>query len=482
MTALQDPKQATKQQRFLPVHIDSLDPQLLEMDLWIKHSGQARPALYRAKGVEVSLNDILRLREQRIQFLYICAGDHAVYRKQFIRKLDNVFHEKDMATDERARIIRANCSKMIEDVLILPGQSEPVEAIADISRTFSTWIASNNSQFSYLMDMSSHDFLTSMHMVNVGVGCGLLVKHLRPDDTQLFTLAVQGGLLHDIGKRGIPPEVLNKGGRLEPQEWELLKRHPQIGYDELSKMTGVPSIVLEMTRDHHERLDGKGYPSCRSGDSISFAARVCAVVDVFDALTATRPYKGPTHPRDALKLMADGVGSQFDKEVFNGWKELIEKLLADDPARTGETKEGENIFPFTEIIQGEDPKGNPAFQKVCDLVATNKSAGILGSERRRHNRYTCNKPIKAKFLRQIKPYPVELGEVFEVIVEDISRSGVGILTPVPMARGDLLHLSIPGKDDSIIERIAQVVRVRSKRDGSWHNGMSFVDNAGRVAA
>src|SRR5688572_12319541 len=163
MSAQPADKNSNKQQRFLPVHIDSLDPQLLEMDLWIKHGGQAQPALYRAKGVEVNFQDILRLREQRIQFLYICAGDHAVYRKQFIRKLDSVFKDSSKATEEKAKIIRANCGKMIEDVLILPGQAEPVEAIADISRTFSSWISADPAQFSYLLDMSSHDFYTSMH-------------------------------------------------------------------------------------------------------------------------------------------------------------------------------------------------------------------------------------------------------------------------------------------------------------------------------
>jgi HD-GYP domain-containing protein (c-di-GMP phosphodiesterase class II) len=481
MSAQPPDKNSNKQQRFLPVHIDSLDPQLLEMDLWIKHGSQAQPALYRAKGVEVNFNDIMRLREQRIQFLYICAGDHAVYRKQFIRKLDTVFKDSSKAIEEKAKIIRANCGKMIEDVLILPGQAEPVEAIADISRTFSSWISADPAQFSYLLEMSSHDFYTSMHMVNVGVGCGLLMKHLRPDETQMFTLAVQGGLLHDIGKRGIPENILNKGGRLEPDEWDMLKRHPQAGFEELSKQPGVPIIVLEMTRDHHERLDGKGYPSGRPADAISFPARVCAVVDVFDALTATRPYKGPTHPRDALKLMQEGVGTQFDKEVFEGWKSLIEKLLNDDPARTGQLKEGENVFPFSEIVQGEEVKGNPAFQKVSDLVASGAEAGTLGSERRRHTRFPCNTPVKIKFLRQIKRYPAEIGAFFEVLVDDVSRSGVGIITPVPMARGDLLQIALPGKGGASIERIVQVVRVRSRRDGKWLNGLCFVDSAAKAA-
>jgi HD-GYP domain-containing protein (c-di-GMP phosphodiesterase class II) len=467
--------------RFLPVHIDSLDPTTLEMDLWIRHAGQTRPALYRSKGVEVNFNDILRLREQRVQFLYISPGDHAVYRKQLIRKLDGVFADKSKAEQERARIIRANCSQMIEDVLVLPGQSEPVEAIADISRAFSSWVATDGSQFGYLLDMSAHDFHTSTHMVNVGVGCGLLVKHLRPDEPQLFPLAVQGGLLHDLGKRGIPEAVLNKGGKLAPEEWDLLKRHPQAGYDELTKHPAVPNVVLEMTRDHHERLDGKGYPAGKTGEAISFAARVCAVVDVFDAITSTRPYKGPTHPADTLKLMADGLGTQFDPHVFAAWKSIVDKMLEEDPSRTGAITPGENIFPFEEIVQVSAEAAGPGLQRACDIVASGVSGGLAGSERRRHNRFACTTSVPARFLRQIKPYPVALGETFQVTVADISRSGLGLLTPSPMARGDLLHLTLPGKDATPIERLAQVVRVRSRREGNWLIGLCFVDRQAKAA-
>ena len=124
------------EQRFLPVHIDSLDPQVLDMDLWLRHEGQAAPALYRGAGLEVRGDELQRLKEQKIEYLYIPAHQHAIYRKALTRRLDRVYSDASKGKQERARIIRGNCQKMIEDVLLLPGQQEPVETISEISRTF----------------------------------------------------------------------------------------------------------------------------------------------------------------------------------------------------------------------------------------------------------------------------------------------------------------------------------------------------------
>src|SRR5688572_28880555 len=98
-------------------------------------------------------------------------------------------------------------------------------------------------------------------------------------------------MLHDAGKRSIPEEILNKEGKLDPDEWSQIQQHPTLGYKELKLHPSLPDIVPLMARDHHERLDGKGYPNGIRGDDIEFPARVCAVVDVYDAITAARPYR-----------------------------------------------------------------------------------------------------------------------------------------------------------------------------------------------
>ncbi|MBX3405846.1 MAG: PilZ domain-containing protein [Phycisphaeraceae bacterium] len=459
-------------QRFLPVHIDSLDPQVLDMDLWLRHEGQPSPALYRGAGLEVRGDELERLKEQKIEYLYIPAHQHAIYRKALTRRLDRVYSDASKGKEERARIIRGNCQKMIEDVLLLPGQQEPVETISEISRTFQEWVSRDEKQFGYLLDMSSHDFYTSTHMVNVGVGCGLLVRALRPNDEAMFALAVQGGLLHDIGKRDIPPEILNKAGKLDPEEWETLRKHPAIGHAELAAFPTMPAAVLEMARDHHERLDGKGYPNGVFADQIGFLARVCAVVDVFDAITATRPYRGPTHPRDALRMMTDGVGTQFDREIFEAWRGLVERLIEEDASRTGEVVEGKVIKSLDEVTP-QSPPGLTAAPATSDIGASAKIASL--DNRRKFTRFIFQALAQARFVEQTRPHPVAKGQPFEVRIVDVSRGGVAAEAEWPFARGELLHLTIPAAGGRTLSRYARVVRTRSGRHGHWIMGLCFVD-------
>src|SRR5262245_57912960 len=120
--------------RFLPVHLESINPHVLEMDLWIRYPDQPRPALYRSVGVECSAEDLKRLKEAGIEFLYIPAAQHARYRKLLLRQLDSDFHNGTGTASDRAKVIRKTLARMIEEVLVLPGASETVQTVAEASK------------------------------------------------------------------------------------------------------------------------------------------------------------------------------------------------------------------------------------------------------------------------------------------------------------------------------------------------------------
>jgi HD-GYP domain-containing protein (c-di-GMP phosphodiesterase class II) len=319
--------------RLFPVSADSIEVRVLPMDLYLDPGRGSKPILYRAVGVEFTAEDQRRLVEQGVQFLYIPVHQHAAYRRAMLDRLDRLFRDPNRHRSERVRIVRAACAKMIEDVLLFPRRPEAIDAVSDISRQFAAWSSANNREFSYLLDMSAHDYYTVTHMVDVAVGCGLLIRELCPDDTALQATAIQGGMLHDIGKRGVPEQILNKAGRLDSEEWRVIKQHPLMGCEELRANATVPPLVLEMVRDHHERPDGTGYPNGLSDEFLGQVARVCAVVDVFDAICAARPYRGPTPPAETLRVMHEGSGTQFDREILQAWINLVEQMIREDPER-----------------------------------------------------------------------------------------------------------------------------------------------------
>ncbi|HWJ12542.1 MAG TPA: HD domain-containing phosphohydrolase [Gemmatimonadaceae bacterium] len=132
-----------------------------------------------------------------------------------------------------------------------------------------------------------------------------------------------GATLHDVGKLVIPSEILNKPGKLAPNEWELVKRHPVAGAEMLAEMNFPPAII-PMVRSHHERWDGQGYPDELAGQDIPRSARILCIADIWDALTSKRSYKGLLAPEAALQIMRSEVGKQFDPELFSLFEDLVQ--------------------------------------------------------------------------------------------------------------------------------------------------------------
>lgn len=463
--------------RFFPVPVDALDHAVLQMDLYIKFADKTGlPTLYRSAGLAFTPQDTKRLVDQKVKFLYVSAAQHHIFRKALTERLDRTFTDPTMQNEERGRVIREACSKMIEDVLLFPGDPEPVAAINDIARNFSDWSSSNPDGFSYLLNMSAHDFYTATHMVNVGTGCGLLAKELHPEDRDLFQLCVQGGLLHDIGKRKIPPAILNKEGKLSPEEWKTISRHPTDGFEELKKNPAIPALVLSMVRDHHERLDGKGYPNGISGVQISEVARICAIVDVFDAITAARPYRGPTPPMDTLKIMRDGRGNQFDADMFDAWAALVTRMMEADPARgPASTGVKANVSLESMLVRQQSLNTGVASE-------SRPTVNLYDDERRRHKRHDVSIHAVMRLVRSGKTLPIAPGETTTILVMDVSRGGLQIKTPWPLSQNDLLNIEfeVPGQAKKIA-RLCKVMRVRRTDDAKWAAGLSFMETEAEAA-
>lgn len=131
-----------------------------------------------------------------------------------------------------------------------------------------------------------------------------------------------GAFVHDVGKTAVPPEVLNKPGKLDDAEWELMKRHTIVG-DRMIEELSFPWDLRPMVRNHHERWDGTGYPDGMAGEEIPLAARILCVADVFDALTTRRSYRPALSRREALAIMGRESGRVFDPRLLKVFMETV---------------------------------------------------------------------------------------------------------------------------------------------------------------
>jgi HD-GYP domain-containing protein (c-di-GMP phosphodiesterase class II) len=149
----------------------------------------------------------------------------------------------------------------------------------------------------------------------------LLAKKVGVKGIDLFHMR-RGALLHDIGKMGIPDAILQKPGRLSDEEWIIMRRHPVYARDYLSRVSYL-TAALDIPYSHHERWDGTGYPQGLKGEEIPLAARIFAVVDVWDALTSKRPYLETWTKEEALAYIQEQAGRHFDPGIVDAFTELI---------------------------------------------------------------------------------------------------------------------------------------------------------------
>lgn len=171
-----------------------------------------------------------------------------------------------------------------------------------------------------IMATEVRDAYTAGHNMRVALYALRLAEEMGRSAEELRAIA-QGGVVHDVGKIKVPDAVLNKPGKLSPEERSMIERHPVWGYD-MCKRLGFFADELSVIRSHHEKWDGTGYPDRLAGERIPVLARITAVADVYDALTSSRSYRKAMSHDDAMAIILDGSGTHFDPACVEAWTRL----------------------------------------------------------------------------------------------------------------------------------------------------------------
>jgi putative two-component system response regulator len=179
--------------------------------------------------------------------------------------------------------------------------------------------------FSLANAVEARDALTQGHIERVTDLAVATGRMLGLSPRTLEALRV-GAVLHDIGKIGVPGDILNQRGKLHAEKWEVIRKHPEVGYDICSPLKKTLGPALDAIRHHHERLDGSGYPDGLQGSEISLVARVMAAVDIYDALRTERPYRKGMPKNMALAILRrEADEGKLDSQVVECLASLIEK-------------------------------------------------------------------------------------------------------------------------------------------------------------
>lgn len=204
----------------------------------------------------------------------------------------------------------------------LSGDIRDVSDLTPVAREMSARMATDAPILLELTRLKTKDEGTFVHSFSVGALMSSVSQAagMGSDTVEIMAIA---GMLHDFGKLLIPNRVLNKPGALSDAERELIREHPQRGYALLKTYPDIPEVVLDICYQHHEMLDGSGYPRGLRGAKISTEVRISTICDVFDALTTIRPYKRPWTPREAIAWMFER-DDKFDRKMLLRLGEVVD--------------------------------------------------------------------------------------------------------------------------------------------------------------
>jgi len=173
--------------------------------------------------------------------------------------------------------------------------------------------------------VDAKDRYTRRHSVRVAQIAVRLAEYLGVDDKTKFEIH-QAALLHDVGKIGIDDAILTKPGRLDPEEWVMVKRHPVIGATILEQAGTLSEELVSMIRSHHERYDGNGYPDGLAREQIPLGARIIAVADAYDAMRSDRPYRTAKSTAESLAELESASGTQFDPLIIEAFFDIADGI------------------------------------------------------------------------------------------------------------------------------------------------------------
>ncbi len=230
--------------------------------------------------------------------------------------LQEAIHDKKMPPAQKAQAIKHHSVVMIQRLMENPSRESITEAKKGISEVVDVVLAEDSTN-QQLLALTTHDYNTYVHSVNVGLLAISLAKSIfKGSDIHDMHELGAGFFLHDIGKVKVDINIILKPAVLTDEEMLEIRKHPQYGYDILKQTNQSSEECRKVVSQHHERDNGRGYPHGLKGDEIHLYGRICSLADVFDALSAKRPYKQSLRPFEALNVMKEEMLEHFHKELF----------------------------------------------------------------------------------------------------------------------------------------------------------------------
>lgn len=311
----------TDETQFTAIHLDCIRvDSILDFNLFLEVGG--RHVLYRAADMPFTDQTRCKLLENRVQRLYISDANRGRYQRYIEDNLDKVLKDPNVDEERKASILYETSTDLVKDVFDNPTYGDNIQRSKTLVTNTMEFILEGQQAFHSMLKITSFDYYTYTHSVNVCTFSVALAQQLGITDKRYLHDLGVGALLHDVGKSRISDAILNKRASLTDQEFEIMKQHPKWGTEILTDTDELSSTSYYPVLQHHERGDGSGYPSNFLGDEIHPSAKIVAIADSFDAMTTDRVYQKAMDTFPVLRLLFS-MRDAYDEEYLRAFAELM---------------------------------------------------------------------------------------------------------------------------------------------------------------
>jgi HD-GYP domain-containing protein (c-di-GMP phosphodiesterase class II) len=304
------------EEKYIKIRLNSIHPSApVPFDIFV-HIGEKFIHYLRA-GDRLAADKIQNFERRAPDQFFIYSNERENYKKYVKARMIS----DQLPTREKALILRESSMALVEELFESPDVGRALNESKEVITNFVTFMDQDPDAMAHLIGLSSHDFYTYNHSLDVGIYSLGLGKVADYGGKELQELG-QGALFHDIGKRHVSVDIICKAGPLDDVEWAQMQKHPQYGLLILNNYQ-VSEMVKACCFEHHESFQGNGYPQQLMGAEIHPMARIVAITDTYDALTTKRSYNAPLMPADALNLMNEKLSSRYDPELMKAMYEIL---------------------------------------------------------------------------------------------------------------------------------------------------------------
>jgi putative nucleotidyltransferase with HDIG domain len=307
--------------KYLPIHLESLRvDSVLDFDLYILIDHQL--VLYRSANLAFTEKTRSKLLENKVDRLYILTENKGKYQQYIEKNINKILADPQIPEEKKAGILYDTSTNLVKDVLSNPTYGENVQRSKDLVTQTVGYILQGRDAFLNLLKITSFDYYTYTHSVNVCTFAIALAQQMGIKDEESLNELGIGALLHDVGKSRISERILNKRTALNPIEFEIMKKHPQWGVEILTESNLIPDTSYYPVLQHHERGDNRGYPDGIGLEEMHEFSKIVAIVDSFDAMTTERVYQKALDTYPAMKILFSLKGA-YDEELLKAFVNLM---------------------------------------------------------------------------------------------------------------------------------------------------------------